>query len=52
MFIASMPSRVELLHYVARKIPASAYKVKAGEDRVIAAFEAFQRALQADKKVT
>jgi len=39
----------ELLYYAARKIPASAYKFKVSEDRVIAAFEAFQRQLRGDK---
>jgi transcriptional regulator with XRE-family HTH domain len=51
-FAEALDIHPELLYYAARKIPASAYKVTAGEDRVIAAFEAFQRVLRADKKVT
>jgi transcriptional regulator with XRE-family HTH domain len=50
-FAEALDIHPELLYYAARKIPASAYKVKVGEDRVIAAFKAFQGVLLAEKKV-
>lgn len=34
-----------ILYYAARRLPASAYKASVDEERVIAAFEAFQREL-------
>jgi transcriptional regulator with XRE-family HTH domain len=41
-----------ILYYTARRVPASAYKGKVREERVIAAFEAFQRVLRSDNQVS
>jgi hypothetical protein len=45
-FSRALQIPAEILYYVARRVPASAYKNQYNEQRIIAAFKAFQRELQ------